>query len=543
MSFPTLLLASAAIALSATALSSRFPRGAWAVAVAAAGGVLLLHVAYLDFFVSDDAFISLVYARNWADGRGPVWNVDDRVDGYTNFLWTGLLAVSAKAGLPLTGTAFWGGFAATLAVLVATVRLASYWPERRAGPEAGTMRFLLLAVLLLAANGTLATWAHGGLEGPLFTAFLVWAAYRHFLEEEEPQPLPLSAVLLLGAALTRPEGAFFFVGTAAFKVYGFLRGGPSRDRLVWLIAWAALFTVPFAVYFGWHWAYYDYPFPNSYYAKVGSGLDQYERGLEYVVRFGRQYGLLLAPLLPVVFFTRPDRVRQTSYLCLLLTAWTGYLVYIGGDNLPQSRLFFPALPFLYLLGVAGALDVLQTLRLRLQGGARRLAVGLALVLLLAVTLQPSTDALGDAARERKLMGTWLREHVPPHYVIATAAAGALPYYSRLRTIDVLGINDRHIAHEGTRVPGRAAGHDKYDSEYVLVRRPEIIIIVDYLDRSPRCRAVDYRTQELFQLIPALQDLAARSRTFDLYRPEAVQLNSRWFNLLVRNDLPFSWSSC
>ena len=42
--------------------------------------------------IVDDALISLVYARNLALGNGLVFNVGERVEGYTNFLWVLLIA-------------------------------------------------------------------------------------------------------------------------------------------------------------------------------------------------------------------------------------------------------------------------------------------------------------------------------------------------------------------------------------------------------------------------------------------------------------------
>ena len=40
----------------------------------------------------DDAMISMTYARNLAQGLGPVWNPGERVEGYTNPLWVVFLA-------------------------------------------------------------------------------------------------------------------------------------------------------------------------------------------------------------------------------------------------------------------------------------------------------------------------------------------------------------------------------------------------------------------------------------------------------------------
>jgi arabinofuranosyltransferase len=45
------------------------------------------------WYLGDDAMISMRYAHNLADGIGLVWNPGERVEGYTNFLWTMYMAV------------------------------------------------------------------------------------------------------------------------------------------------------------------------------------------------------------------------------------------------------------------------------------------------------------------------------------------------------------------------------------------------------------------------------------------------------------------
>jgi len=60
-------------------------------------------------------------------------------------------------------------------------------------------------------------------------------------------------------------------------------------------------------------------------------------------------------------------------------------------------------------------------------------------------------------------------------VLATNTAGALAYYSGLRVIDMLGLNDEQIAHRHIPSMGRGkTGHEKGDGAYVLSRKPEFI---------------------------------------------------------------------
>jgi arabinofuranosyltransferase len=67
-----------------------------AVVVAAVAGLVLL--AWVNRFIQDDAFISFRYAENLVRGEGLVWNQGERVEGYSNFLWTILIAGGMKLG-------------------------------------------------------------------------------------------------------------------------------------------------------------------------------------------------------------------------------------------------------------------------------------------------------------------------------------------------------------------------------------------------------------------------------------------------------------
>ena len=45
----------------------------------------------------DDAFISFRYAENFAQGNGLVYNVGERVEGFTNLSWTVLFGLIMMA--------------------------------------------------------------------------------------------------------------------------------------------------------------------------------------------------------------------------------------------------------------------------------------------------------------------------------------------------------------------------------------------------------------------------------------------------------------
>jgi hypothetical protein len=88
-----------------------------------------------------------------------------------------------------------------------------------------------------------------------------------------------------------------------------------------------------------------------------------------------------------------------------------------------------------------------------------------------------TFEAGLANRARITMGRWLRDNVPSDTVIAVDAAGELPYFSRLHTIDLFGITQPAIAHMVVPTMGEGTpGHEKFGLHHVLSQEPDYIII-------------------------------------------------------------------
>ena len=70
----------------------------WVLALIVIGGIIgAWHLRW----VCDDAFISYRYAENLAGGYGLVFNHGEKVEGYTNFLWTLVLSIASSSGFPL----------------------------------------------------------------------------------------------------------------------------------------------------------------------------------------------------------------------------------------------------------------------------------------------------------------------------------------------------------------------------------------------------------------------------------------------------------
>ena len=58
-----------------------------------------LYGAIAKSWTGDDAFISFRYAQNLVEGKGLVYNAGEKVEGYSNFLWTMLVALGMELKL------------------------------------------------------------------------------------------------------------------------------------------------------------------------------------------------------------------------------------------------------------------------------------------------------------------------------------------------------------------------------------------------------------------------------------------------------------
>ena len=89
--------------------------------------------------------------------------------------------------------------------------------------------------------------------------------------------------------------------------------------------------------------------------------------------------------------------------------------------------------------------------------------------------------IDPAASVGRDVGMWIQHNLPTHSTIALNTAGSTPFFApQHRFIDMLGLNDRHIAHrqitERRTWMQQFPGHGKGDGQYILKRQPDYIIL-------------------------------------------------------------------
>ena len=445
----------------------------------------------------DDAFISFRYAETLAKHGELVFNLGERVEGFSNPLWTLGLALGATLGVTPTALAPALGFGLGLATLALVGWGAVRWLDCSATVALG-------AAGVVALQPAWCFWTGAGLEAPLF-AFELVALWATLVALRDTRRAAASAVLAGAIALTRPEGALL-----ALLVVPALAGCGARRREVLFAGGFVLAVV--GAQLGFRLAYYGAWLPNPVVAKAAFSLDGLARGLAYVGSYAlREGALFLIPL----WVLAPQR-KERTLAGALVVGYAAFVVVAGGDGLYRHRLLAHVTPLVALVAAPGA----QWLVDRSFAGRVALLAGVAgdLALPLAWTGFFRGYALADIreweARWQRV-GEALARDVPPRTLLATNVAGRVPYYSHLPTLDLLGLTDPVVARSAAAGRGTGyAGHERAAPGYVLDRAPDVIYL-SVLDGIPR---------EGLQRLDVITDVLRRG---PLYRYTALTRDPRF----------------
>jgi arabinofuranosyltransferase len=437
--------------------------GLVAYSVLVVAGTVFVWVALSFDFVQDDAYITFRYVANYLNGDGLVYNIGERVEGYTNFGWLLLLLVSGIAGLDyvlisrLAGV-FFGAGAIFLTFFIA----------RRCFNHRDRF-WSLLPPVMLAANPSFAYWSQSGLETAAFVFLTALAVYLHLVRSW------LLAAALVFIVLVRPEGALI----AMLLVVAELLITRKRPKFTFgCAALALVFSLPFA---GFKLLYYGSLLPNPFYAKTGLDLEQFRAGFEYAVTFLGHYPLLIVGLLLTPFFWRS--LNSSSRTVWLLTfGFVVYVVVIGGDVLKAHRFFLPvaglmAVPLaVWLSSVATCFRATIQHTILVTATVVAVALGCYLPHEFVYRYALLETALTD---KMAFLAARLKETDHTDFSVAASTIGRLGYdLMGHRLIDLLGLTDSTIARHPEPAPAGMQStwrEQAFNSPYVLEQAPDYVV--------------------------------------------------------------------
>jgi hypothetical protein len=434
----------------------------------------------------DDAMISMRYAWHLTQGHGLVWNVAEYVEGFTNPLWTLLMAggimLAGDRNAPLLVIAFgvllrfaWLGLTGLAAAeLARTARL-------------GNRLVVVMVLLLSAAYYPSSYWSYVGMEVSAIGTLHAASAWIFLLARRKTRNpglvLALHATIII-AYFIRPDAILFGLPLAAAVAVGSVADHGRRLPKLLLISWA-LPILLVGVHIAARLQYYGDVLPNTYRLKV-EGLTVEERlsnGFGFMLLFVIETALLFVGA--VLTLLKFPRIRSAALPLLASTLLVcAYQVWVGGDPWPYWRQMSSSLTGAFLIvgiGVAAwrrALAAQEDPRRRPTRYTAPAAYVAATVFLMNLHFWPeivfrTSPYLSQAHHEIFRQAEAVRAVMKPDARILVFWAGVIPYHTKLRSDDALGKTEPHIA----ALPGRTSpswggmngvpGHNKYDLSYSI----------------------------------------------------------------------------
>lgn len=401
-------------------------------------------------FPFDDAYITFRYAANLASGHGLVWNAaGPHTEGYTNLLLVLLLSPFAIVHTDLLIVSQLIGIISTILTAIIIFKLTQSISGSKAWPLIAGIFYLLLPH----------TWTNtfSGLETSLF--ILLATSSFYFASQKK---WSLSFLLVSAAALARPEGSIagIILGISVFWENRSDRAFAIRAALGW-------FVLPMTLYASFKLWYFGDLLPNSFYIKTGEpGF----HGIQNLKDFVRSNAVLT-----LVSIFSLLRYRENWKKVTLMLIWSASitLFYVWPELLQgfYFRFDWPAIP---------ALVILTVIALARQKFSWRSILIVAIIVssqiaisLPAVRRDMQLATIEQGRRIYRELGSALAA-IPNHEQMSFAFqdAGAVPFYSGMNNIDLVGLNTTAIARAKTPL----------DACSVLEKsHPDIILIPAYHD--------------------------------------------------------------
>jgi hypothetical protein len=473
---------------------------AFALAAAWLGARALARIAAAWPFTTDDAYITLRYARHLLAGEGLVWNLaGPPLEGYSNFAYlllaagfgllgeleVGPLKLFGVAGLLATGYLQWAIARRWLAPLPALLPFAllilvggSFW-WAVSGLETGVYMALCCAVVLASLRGLgferVAFAEAGDAEGAEPGGDV--AGSRLARADAARGPLAPSWLGVAGglgllASLVRPEGPLL-IGAVVLTLAvqrGLDGPGSAPDYRAGLRALLLGFAPGFALYLGWRWASFAELVPNTVRCKTGYA-DRYALLREYWAA---------APMTLVVAAMQPLRSLDARVVLPASILGVYALALIGADPVAghHARHFLGAHALACVLASVAAVRIAGLILAPLPARVVELIlVGVVLVSAgpLGGLVEPESlreRALGyqTRAEARAALGRFLAAELEPGEQAVLGDVGLAGWVGDAAILDSFCINEPALA----RAPLR--GDPAAGAAWILDQDPALIVV-------------------------------------------------------------------
>lgn len=290
--------------------------------------IVLVKTAWL----SDDSFITLRVIDNFVNGYGLRYNVVERVQAYTHPLWLFLLT--------LPYFIFKDPFYTPILISIALTLLLLYLLIFKLSISRFNSIFI---IILLIASKSFIDYSSSGLENPLSHLLIVIYIYFYLKEIEIQRKILILSFIISLSYLNRIDSILIYIPSLFYLFYQ----NHSKKNILYAIYG----FLPIILWTVFSIVYYGFPFPNTFYAKINTGIPKLEifsQGVYYFINSLKFDTITLVIIFLVIGITFIKRIKIHYYLVFGILLYLIYIIYIGGDFM--SGRFF-SLPFITAIAI------------------------------------------------------------------------------------------------------------------------------------------------------------------------------------------------
>lgn len=291
-------------------------------------------------WLCDDAYITFRVVDNFINGYGLRWNIAERVQVYTHPLWMFLLS----SFYYFTREIFFTSNAISITLSLLTISLAAF-------KLAKNYTNAILGLTILCLSKAFIDYSASGLENPLTHLLLVLFFITFFNSQTNKRKVLALTILTSFGVLNRMDTLLIFAPALGYAIFEHLKTATDEkmpSKIAKTLGILILGFLPFILWEIFSIFYYGFPFPNTAYAKLNTGIPAMKlarQGLYYLTASFPERTDLVTPIIVfagalIAIFTKGLKKKCIAAGILFYIL---YIIKIGGGFMMNRFLAAPLL--------------------------------------------------------------------------------------------------------------------------------------------------------------------------------------------------------
>lgn len=379
----------------------------------------------------DDAYITYRYAANFATEKGLVFNLEERTNSASSFLFTLLLSLLYKIGITNLE------LSSVILNILSSIGISFFvYKSVLFLTKNSLLGYFLSFITIL--HGFISGWTISGMETIFFTMLVTAFVYQYYFQKKRSEvKLTLTMILIL---LTRIEGILLLITWFFSKLYSSFIIKIKKDNKPVFISQLVVFIITILGLYIFYYVYYGSFFPDSFIFKRIAAY--YQPNILYLlfVWIATSFTIL------ILFVYSIFLPKQKSLWFLYLYIFLSFVTFAIGPFSDGARYSVHVFPIVIILASLSINYLIAGMK-----NKKKFIGKFILVLILLQTAASAlftrsymaTDKQGQLCR--KELGAYINTNLNDQDYVLSGDIGTIAYHAlNVRFIDLSGLTSKDI---------------------------------------------------------------------------------------------------